>query len=315
MSRKTWVSLLKWALTLFAAVMIARKIEFRAILPLLGQCRLGYLFLSVAAMVAGSLLATWRWKILWNRPELAFRKYLFFVYMGYFFSSFLPSAAVSEAIRVLAFGRKYGDMQQNIGVNLFARGIGIAIQFGLAAVSLIYFREDLRRLDFFRALKVDTRALAAAAALLMAAVGLVYVFRAKLARQPWLAEMLRLLGNPGQVFVATLISFLIQLASILSTWFIFLSVYPAVKLWQIMFFPAIIQVILILPISFGGMGVREYLNLLFFSDIAGIPKDTTFAVSILGYVPVFALALAGGAWMAFRKYQSARETPEGGKTP
>lgn len=310
MRRKSWVLALKWTLTLLAGILIARRIDLHSVLPLLNQCHLGFLFLSLAIQVVGSLLVTYRWKLLGNRPELAFRKYLYFVYLGYFFSSFLPSAAVSEAIRVLAFGRKYGSMQENIGANLFARGIGIVIQFCLAGASLIYFREDLVKLDFFRALKVDKWLLGAAAAGLAASAGLIYLFRVRLSRQPWLTEMRRLLMNRKLLLQAVAVSFLLQLTSILGIWFMFISIYPAVKLWQIVFFPAIIQVILILPISFGGIGVREYLNLLFFSDLAGIPKDATFAVSILGYVPVFTLALAGGLWMAFRKY---RETT-GGRT-
>ncbi len=309
MSRKFWVSSLKWALTLFAAVMIARKIEFHAVLPLLKQCRVEYLFLSVLALVAGSLLATYRWKILWNRPELSFHKYLFFVYMGYFFSSFLPSAAVSDAIRVLAFGKKYGSLQQNIGVNLFARGIGFAIQLGLSGLSLIYFRKNLEELNFFSSLKVNSLTVLVAGVFLVATMILLYAFRSRLFRQPWLVEILRLLRNPRLLLLTTVLSALLQFSSILGTWFVFLSIYPDTKLWQIMFFLAIIQIILVLPISFGGIGAREYLCILFFSDIGGMPKDATFAASILGYLPVLSLALVGGLWMAYRKHKLAVQAP------
>jgi uncharacterized membrane protein YbhN (UPF0104 family) len=238
---------------------------------------------------------------------LAFRKYLFFVYMGYFFNSFLPSAAVSDAIRVLAFGQKYGSLQQNIGVNLFARGIGFAIQMGLSVLSLIYFRSDLEKLDFFRKVKVNTLGVALAVAFLIAAVGVVYFFRARIFRQAWVVEIVRLLKNRRLLFLTTVLSVLLQFSGILSTWLVFLSVYPETKLWQITFFLAIIQIILILPISFGGLGAREYLCILFFSDIGGMPKDATFAASILGYLPVLTLALAGGMWMAFRKHKLAGE--------
>jgi len=313
MIRKFWISCLKWALILFAVFMIARKIDFHALGPLLKQCRWGYLVLSAMALVAGSLLVTYRWKILWNRPELAFRKYLFFVYMGYFFNSFLPSAAVSDAIRVLAFGQKYGSLQQNIGVNLFARGIGFAIQMGLSVLSLIYFRRDLEKLDFFRKVKVNSLGIVLAVAFLIAALGIVYFFRARLFRQAWVVEIVRLLKNRRLLFLTTVLSALLQFSGILSTWLVFLSVYPDTKLWQITFFLAIIQIILILPISFGGLGAREYLCILFFSDIGGMPKDATFAASILGYLPVLTLALAGGLWMAFRKQKLAGELRAAGR--
>jgi glycosyltransferase 2 family protein len=294
-------------LTLCALVLIARKIDFHTLVPLLKQCRWEFLLLSALSMVAGSLLATYRWKILWNRPELAFRKYLFFVYMGYFFNSFLPSAAISDTIRVLAFGHKYGSLQQNIGVNLFARGIGFAMQLGFSVLSLIYFRQDLQQLDFFHRMKWNSFSVALASACLLAAVGAAFFFRAWLFRQPWMLEIGRLLKDRRLVVITIILSALLQFSSILSTWLVFLSVYPEAKLWQITFFLAIIQIILILPISFGGLGAREYLCILFFSDIGGMPKDSTFAASILGYIPVLTLALAGGLWMAFRKHKLALE--------
>jgi glycosyltransferase 2 family protein len=305
--RTFWISILKWALTLIALILIARKIDFHTIVPLLRQCRWEFLLLAAVSMVAGSLLTTYRWKILWNRPELAFRKYLFFVYMGYFFNSFLPSAAVSDAIRVLAFGHKYGSLQQNIGVNLFARGIGFAMQVGFSVVSLVYYRRDLQQLDFFQRMKWNPTSIALAVAFLMAGIGAALYFRAKLFRQPWMVEIGRLLRDRRLLFLTILLSALLQFSSILSTWLVFLSVYPEAKLWQITFFLAIIQIILILPISFGGLGAREYLCILFFSDIGGMPKDATFAASILGYLPVLSLALAGGLWMAFRKQKLALE--------
>lgn len=305
--RKFWISILKWALTLIALALIARKIDYHAIVPLLKQCRWEYLLLSGLSMVAGSLLTTYRWKILWNRPELAFRKYLFFVYMGYFFNSFLPSAAVSDAIRVLAFGHKYGSLQQNIGVNLFARGIGFAMQVGFSLLSLFYFRRDLQSLDFFQKMKWNSFSVALATALLLAGIGAAFRFRARLFRQPWMVEIVRLMRDRRLLAMTIILSALLQFTSILSTWLVFLSVYPEAKLWQITFFLAIIQIILILPISFGGLGAREYLCILFFSDIGGMPKDATFAASILGYLPVFTLALAGGLWMAFRKHKLALE--------
>ncbi|MEO6097428.1 MAG: lysylphosphatidylglycerol synthase transmembrane domain-containing protein [Fibrobacteria bacterium] len=294
-------------LTLFALVMIARKIDFHTIAPLLKQCRWEFLLLSALSMVAGSLLTAYRWKILWNRPELAFRKYLFFVYMGYFFNSFLPSAAISDAIRVLAFGQKYGSLQQNIGVNLFARGIGFAMQVGFSVLSLIYFRRDLQKLDFFQSMKWNSLSVALAFVILVAGIGAAFFFRVKLFRQPWMLEIGRLMRNRRLLFITIILSALLQFSSIISTWLVFLSVYPEAKLWQITFFLAIIQIILILPISFGGLGAREYLCILFFSDIGGMPKDSTFAASILGYLPVLSLALAGGLWMAFRKHKLALE--------
>src|SRR5207237_872446 len=107
MGRKFWLSSLKLVLTFAAVFLITRKIDFKTVVPLLERCRWEFLLGCVAANVGTSLLVAWRWRLLWGLQGLPLRKYLYFVYLGYFFNAFLPSSATSEAIRVLAFGKKY----------------------------------------------------------------------------------------------------------------------------------------------------------------------------------------------------------------
>jgi uncharacterized membrane protein YbhN (UPF0104 family) len=305
-AKRTWIGLLKGALTLIALFLILRKVDFHAVVPLLRQARPGFLALCLAGQVATALFVAMRWKLLWNTRELQLRKYLFFVFVGYFFNSFLPSSAAAEAIRVVAFGRKYGAVQENIGVNILARGLGLVLQILLAAGSLWWFRQDLARVDFFAKLGVNRGAALLLAGGVAAVVAAGLLFRRKLASQKWLAEMRRVLEDKPLVLKAFGVTILLQASTIFSTWALFMSLYPRVKFWQIVVFPSIVQTILMLPVSFGGVGVRDYLNILLFSDIGGIPADATLAISILGYILIVILALMGGLWMAFRKYDSDR---------
>jgi glycosyltransferase 2 family protein len=304
MGRKFWLSALKLVLTLAALFLITSKINFKTLLPLLGQCHWAYLLGCVLAQVGTSILIAWRWRLLWGLQGLGLHKYLYFVYLGYFFNAFLPSSATAEAIRVLAFGKKYGAVQASIGVNLMARGLGFILQMVLAFSSIWYYREELKSMGIFDrfALNRLTTGLIAAGFLALIIAG--YYFRRQLHKQRWIEEMNRIRKDKPLLIKAMLVTAMIQVVTILGLWFLFMSLYPLVRLWQIVLFPAIIQIILMLPISFGGVGMREYLNLLFFSDIAGIPKDTTFAVSILGYVPILFMAFVGWAWMLFRRLRS-----------
>ena len=143
MNRKVWMNALKFILTFAAIYLIARKVDFSALGPVLKRCDWGYLIAAVLAQVATSLLVAWRWRLLWGLKGLPLQKFLYFVYLGYFFNAFLPSSAGAEAIRVLAFGKKYGAVQESIGVNLMARGLGFALQMAIAFGSLWYYRDEL----------------------------------------------------------------------------------------------------------------------------------------------------------------------------
>lgn len=304
MDRKRWLSALKIVLTLASLYLIARRVDFRSLWPILERCRSGYLAGCIAALVASSFLTAYRWRLLWNLRDLPLRKYLYFVYLGYFFSAFLPSAASSEAIRVVAFGRKYGAVHQNIGVNLLARGMGFVVQVAIGLPSLWAYRSELLASGLFARMVLNQAALWAAGLAAAAALVLVLAFRARLARQGWLMEIRRVLRDPKLWAGAMGVTVLIQVVTIFAMWLLFKSLIPEVRLWQVVLFPGIIQMILLLPISFGGMGVREYLNILFYSDIAGLPRDTVFAVSILGYVPTLSLALWGWGWMMYRRVRA-----------
>jgi glycosyltransferase 2 family protein len=304
MGSKRWLSALKIILTLASLYLIARRVDFPSLWPILERCRIGYLAACITALVASSFLTAYRWRLLWNLRDLPLRKYLYFVYLGYFFSAFLPSAASSEAIRVVAFGRKYGAVQQNIGVNLLARGMGFVVQVAIGVPSLWAYRSELLASGLFARMALNRTALWTAGLAAAAAILVLIAFRAQLARQRWLVEIRRVLKDPKLWAGAMGISVLIQVVTIFAMWLLFKSLIPEVRLWQVVLFPGIIQMILLLPISFGGMGVREYLNILFYSDIAGLPRDTVFAVSLLGYVPTLSLALWGWGWMMFRRVRS-----------
>ena len=155
MDRKRWLSALKIALTLASLYLIARRVDFRSLWPILERCRFGYLAGCIAALVASSFLTAYRWRLLWNLRDLPLRKYLYFVYLGYFFSAFLPSAASSEAIRVVAFGRKYGAVQESIGVNLLARAMGFLLQVAIGAASLWGYRSELLASGLFERLHLN----------------------------------------------------------------------------------------------------------------------------------------------------------------
>ena len=304
MRRKPWINALKLILTFTAVILIARRVDLSSLLPTLRQCRGGYLLLSLAAQVGVSFLFAWRWRLMLHIPGLRLRKYLYFVYLGYFFNAFLPSTASSDAIRVLAFGRKYGAIQASIGVNLLARGMGLLFQILVGAAAVAIFRDQVRQLHLMRKIAFDYRAGLAMLALAALLAIVAYRFRGALARQKWVLEIGRVLADRRLLLQGAVVTLMIQLVSMLGLWLMFRSLYDGVALWQIILFPAIIQTVLVLPISFGGVGVRDYLNILLYSEVAGIPRDITLAVSILGYLPTVLFALAGWIWMVFRRTRS-----------
>jgi uncharacterized membrane protein YbhN (UPF0104 family) len=302
----------KWILAALAVALVIRKVSLPGILPALRSAHVLPLAASVGAIFLSSILGAWRWKTLLEAPELGLRKYLYFIFVGHFFNLFLPSSVAAEAVRVVGFGNRYGNLQRNIGITLVARGMGAVAQLAMGGLCLgLYFRE-LSATGLFRRLQAPWPWLGAAAAALALGAAAAWRFRARVRAQARVAAMIEVSRDPRRVAKTAALTMGIQALSALSGYFLFLSVFPRAPFGKVVLFILIIQAILMIPFSLGGVGVREYLVLLFFSDLGGMPSEAVLAANLLGYVPLVLLAATGGAWMLFRRYGRGGRAPEAG---
>jgi uncharacterized membrane protein YbhN (UPF0104 family) len=298
------VTALKWLLAAVAVYLVIRKVSIPDLWPTLKSAHLWPLFGSLTAILLSSVLNAYRWKGLLQAPNLGVLKYLYFVYVGHFFNLFMPSSVAAEAIKVIAFGKRYGNLQQNIGVTLVARGMGLLAQFLIGVSALVLYYRELSRTGLFA--KLHTPWLVILPALGIAAAGIVVLYRMRgvLIRQAWIKAILDVSRDRPLMARTALLTVAIQILSAVSGYCLFLSVFDRAPFGKVVLFILIIQAILMIPFSMGGVGVREYLALLFFSDLGGMPREAVLAANLLGYVPLIVMAAMGGAWILFRKQGS-----------
>ncbi len=134
---------LAWALKGLVAVaclyMVFHKVPWIDVGPALRRCDPAYVLLSILITFAVVIANALRWKALFRRPDMPLRKFLYFVFLGQFFNLFLPTYVAAEALKVLAFGRKYGSTQENIGIALLTKTTGMAIQLLMGGVGLLLY--------------------------------------------------------------------------------------------------------------------------------------------------------------------------------
>ncbi len=294
-----WV--LKGSIAIACVFLVIHKVPWGSVGPTLRQCNFALIALSVLLQFGVATANAMRWKLLLRQPELPLPKYLYFVLLGQFFNLFLPTYVAAEALKVIAFGRKYGGTQANIGIALITKLTGMVIQILMGAIGLALYAGELGERGLFSRIRPGAASSAIAAGVAGAAVAAVWWFRHSLKAQTWFRTILEI-GSDRKLVAGTVFwTALIQLLAAGSSYCLFLSLWPDTHFWEVVLFTTIILAVLSLPFGFGGVGVREYLNLLLFTDVGGIPAHITFAVNIVGYIPVLSVALTGGLWMAFRK--------------
>jgi uncharacterized membrane protein YbhN (UPF0104 family) len=293
---------LKLGFTALAVWLVAGKVDVAALLPVLRTADWRWIVACLALQVPLICLNAARWRVLFPVAGVTLRKYAYYVLVGHFLALLLPSTALAEGARTYAFGRKYGGLQKNFVAAVLARAVGLFTQIALAIVFLVFAWSEVRALPVWGEVAVLPMSILVAAVGLGIVAVLGWRFRERLL-SIWddLRSYLRDTGLMSRVFM---LSLLIQVLSVVSVYTLFRAVNWPVAMWILFLIPFLVQVGLLLPVTLGGVGVREYLNILLYGTFAGIPPETILGATVLGYLPLLVAAASGGLWMALRALAS-----------
>lgn len=301
-----WKTPLKIAVTLVAIALLVPRIPFSDVVESLRSVKPGYLAISFLCFSCGAGFQALRWRQLIGRPEIPLHKYLYFVFATYLYNLLLPSAFLADALRVSLFGRKYGQLQENAAVAIFSRLMGFVVAGVVSLIGLVLMLPELEQAGFFARLRLAPSLMLVAPAALILLAGALYALKRLRNHRMfiWFRYLVEIVHNPRTMLITLFLTIAIQLASNLAAYFVFAAVTETVPVGQVLFFVNLTQLILVLPVSFGGIGVRDYLNVLLFSEIGGMPTEIVLSAGFLGYVVTLVLAGMGGAWIVFRNLQT-----------
>ena len=285
---------------LLAYILIA-QVNLNQLATILFSSRGSYLVAAAALMIVGTALRAVRWQAL-LRPlniHVPLRLLVHWFFVGSFFNLFLPTGLGGDAVKMAKLGGYTGRHPEAIGTTLVDRATGLWVLFVLALLALPFSYRLLPR-DWI----VSTAAIAAAGV-----IGGLLVMATPLL--PWLGSRFHL---PGQAKLdrfyrsvsqlglsalgkACLISLVFDLMLILFNIWVAASLNVDQPLGIFLLFTPLISFSLALPISIGGLGVREQTYLSLFA-VVGVPASTAVAMSLINYVltNVVVGAIGGGLY-------------------
>ncbi len=300
LNKGSLTSLVRIALSLLALAILFQQVGGRQVWQVLRDARAELLVAGWLLFLVGILIRALRWRVLLYglglRPSFWVLLKLYLI--GGFFNTFLPSGFGGDVIRVLEIAQSQGDRAAALGTVLVDRMAGI---LALLALGLIV-------VPFVPGLPIGL-ALGFAA---IACVGLlagILVLDGRLLRRlsRWLPDRLSVSGRGKLALVyaavtgsgakavvqALGLSLLFNLVNILVYWLCAQAV--SIHLELSFYFVAVplLSLSLLLPISVGGLGARDWVAQWLLAPMA-IPNAATAAWT-LGYWAVTAVAgLVGG---------------------
>jgi uncharacterized membrane protein YbhN (UPF0104 family) len=280
--------LLKLAVTAAALYFVIRKIEISDILDLYRQSNFFYIFTSLVFLALSKLVSAYRLNIYFRAIGLRLtektniRLYL----LGMFYNLFLPGGIGGDGYKIYLLQKQFQSGTKKIlGAVLTDRISGMVALVALALTGISFLKIDGNNLFTINSLQFTIFNLVF---ILIPIVFLAYYLFVKYIYPYFLKINLVTFGY----------GFVVQLLQVASAWFLLMALGETENHLSYLVIFLVSSAVAVLPISIGGVGVRE-LTFLFGSQLLIVDMNVAVGISFLFYLITAAVSLTG-IWFVFR---------------
>jgi glycosyltransferase 2 family protein len=297
-------------------------VDLRALTVVLARIRPGYLGAAVLLALTGVVLRAWRWQILLRdqgvRPGIKELATLWFV--GFLFNNILPGGIGGDAIRMYELSRGRARGAEAVSSVMVDRFLGIMGLLSLALPALLSTWGLIPREMVIFTVGVFGLGLMGGFLIIEQSLWRVLQTRVSLLwRVGQIKTVKSLIDSLGRYRFGALarsfgVSIVFNLVLIAMNIFIGLALALQINIAYYLVFVPLTSLVLILPISVGGLGAREQTYITLFGQV-GVPKEAALALSLLVYaVGNLVTGLIGGILYLRRgaqSYEVSREAMRG----
>jgi len=316
--RHLWLVALKLTISVGLLSLLLWRIRFDQFMATMRQADLTWLGLAWLLMLASNLLGSWQWGRLLRIADIRipFWKVCAYYHVGLFFNNFLPANIGGDIARVADSSRHGAPKAAAVSAVLMDRLIGSVALAGVALITTLPALDQYRFVFIYLVLvgffflsvtllwAVFHPALVPACQRLLARLGL---------RQlgPHLAEFAARLegyrGRRGLLIGLFAVAAVTQISRIGVHALVARALGISVPLPYFFLFVPLLAVIVSLPISLNGIGVREGAGVVVFGLI-GVDRPHAFSLQFATYLVAVAVSLLGGLAFLLRIPRRRAET-------
>ncbi len=299
--------LLRLLVSLSLIILVFSKLDLKSVLNFIKDSNILLLLFSLSLHFVGALLGSSRWKVLLNTYGIDIsQRDLYKLYMiGSFFNAFLPTSVGGDAVRMVKVYSLTEKRAQAVTSVFIERFIGMLVLYIISFLTFI----------FYFGLKEHKEILFIIVFLLFSSIAFIIfiwapIFKIFLKIIPWnllkdklekVRNSIKLLSKERKGLLKVfLYTFLLQINVV----FYFFVISLAIKIrFPILYFFILIPIILtltMLPITIGGIGLREGGFVLLFTKF-GVQPEKALTLSMLGYFISLIFAGLGGLVYIFEK--------------
>jgi len=323
-----------WLLPIAILAFILNKIDLEILYSTVKSADLLFYFLGLAFFPTAMLFGAVRWHVLirqyWGhseKPGYVLKQYWIALSIGIF----LPGEIGIDLYRIAVISRKLGQYTANIAIILEEKLLSLVVCIGLvlclppwlaiddhspilgSIIDIAYAILVACLLAFLLFLVI--RKSAAAKKLIALVIGkLQIVFSSFLSRLethnnagrtvPSIEDLFRPLSSPGKLLPVLLLTLGIIGSSVVGNYLFFVALGYELPFVVNIFVVSVLYFVFLLPVSFGGLGVREGGYILLFG-LFGVPPEIAFAVSLFALSGVLINYAISGALIFISRNDAA----------
>ena len=308
-SRTLFPNWLRITVSIGLLVVLLSSMDLGESWSVVSAAHVGYVILAFALMMADRFLAAYRWYLLIadTTPDLKFTDVLRVFFVSNFLGTFMPGTVGIEVMRVYGLARVTADSALSVSSVLVERALALLTLFVLVLVGVIASPLALPpAVGHLATAGLAILGLICVAAMHRRIRSLTHVMLPGAKLEPvrvWLDKLYASLdtykAQPRMMLRVTVLTIIFQFLRIATV---------VVAAWALHIHAPLMHFILTvpicifaqqLPISIGGLGVRE-MGYVYFMSLVGIGSESAFALSLFIYFAVM-LTVVPGAWLYARQ--------------
>lgn len=301
-------TLLKILATLAIIIFLFTRVDLQKMAQYVARANPLLLFSALVLYFLAIFIGAVKWRVLVHAQEMRASTYGLFVYslVGLFFGNLLPSNVGGDVVRAYGLVRSTGRAEAAAISVLVDRLMGLTAFLGSAVVMAIVAATMLARGSEMEQIEIAT--VVAASVLIF---GSALLFSRRVAeRFKWIFDLKQLapvrptalrvfdaLQVYRRSYRALALNLALSVGIVLITTFVWYSVALALganaPLVYFLLFNPLIAFVLLIPISFNGLGPKEA-TAVFFFGLAGVPSEQALAMSLIFHLIIVLTSLPGG---------------------
>lgn len=305
-------------ITLALLSILAYQMDLRRLVEILSSASLPLILLATAVHIFSVFVAIFRWSTILRSFDMAtaLGPLTKITFIGYFFNLFLPSGIGGDFFRAYYLSkRKNRGMSTTLTTTVLERSAGL---FALLAIGTVFAA--------IRGVRAGGVPLVAVFLILSA----LYILANIVIFHSWVHEKITaflrrrhldsleakmdlvyqglnaLRRSRSSIALALLLSVIVQFCAVVIVWIAALSIDINAPFYIFLIFVPLINLSIMVPLTINGIGLRESLFYLLFSEI-GLPVETSVSLSLVTFLVYILTAVPGAIVYSFYKREQDPE--------